>query len=99
MKDHWLSHGYIEKTTAASTLLSIMKREAKTLSDIANIIKEEFEIFDIKTEVHEMYNHRFEIKYYRNPDYCKERYYIEVTVLTESDFNTIKKILDVRKGL
>lgn len=88
----------LKKTINTSTLHYLIKRDAKTLSNIADIIKEEFEIFDIKTEVHEMYNHRFEIKYYRNPGYCDERHYIEVTVLTEPDFNTIKKILDVRKG-
>ncbi len=99
MKDHWLSHGYIEKTTSASTLHYLIKRDAKTLDNIVDIIKEEFEIFDITTEVHEIYNNRFEIKYYRSPDSCVERHYIGVTVLTEPDFNTIKKILNVRKGV
>lgn len=98
MKAHWLKQDYIRQTTPASTLESICKREAKTLEDIGQIISEEFEIFDVSKEVHEVYNHRFEIRYYRNPDYCDKRHYIEVTVLTEPDFSTIKKILSIRKG-
>lgn len=99
MKCHWLSHGYIEKTTSPSTLHYLIKRDAKTIEDMEKIISEEFQIFDISKEVHKVYDHRFEIRYYRNPGYCDERHYIEVTVLTEPDFNTIKKILDVRKGV
>lgn len=99
MKEYWLKQDYIRETTSASTLESICKREAKTIQDIKGIISEEFEIFDVTVEVHAMYNHRFEIRYYRNPGYCDKRHYIEVTVLTEPDFSTIKKILNIRKGV
>ena len=99
MKEYWIKQDYIRVTTSASTLESICKREAKTVQDIKSIISEDFEIFDVKIEQHETYDHRFEIKYYRNPDYNEKRHYIEVTVLTEPDFSTIKKILSIRKGV
>lgn len=88
---------YIKETTSESSLISIFKREAKTINDIEKIIRDEFKIFDIKIEVHELYNNRFEIKYYRNPDYCENRNYIRVVILTESDLNTIKSVLTVKK--
>ena len=99
LKETWLKYEYIRETTHASTLESICKREAKTLEDIEKIISEEFEIFDVTVEEHEIYNHRFEITYYRYPGYCEKRHYIKVTLLTESDFSTIKKILNIRKGV
>lgn len=99
LKETWLKYEYIRETTPASTLESLCKREAKTLEDIEKIISEEFEIFEVTVEEHDMYNHRFEIRYYRTPVYCNKRHYIEVTVLTEPDFSTIKKILNVSKGV
>ena len=99
LKETWLKYEYIRETTPASTLESLCKREAKTLEDIQKIISEEFEIFEVTVEEHAMYNHRFEIRYYRNPGYCNKRHYIEVTVLTKEDLKTIKKILNIRKGV
>ena len=99
LKETWLKYEYIRETTPASTLESLCKREAKTLEDIQKIISEEFEIFEVTVEEHEIYNHRFEIRYYRNPGYCNKRHYIEVTVLTKEDLKTIKKILNIRKGV
>ena len=99
LKETWLKYEYIRETTPASTLESICKREAKTLEDIQKIISEEFEIFEVTIQEHDMYNHRFEIRYYRNPGYCNKRHYIEVTVLTKEDLKTIKKILNIRKGV
>ena len=99
LKQDWVESDYIRETTSVSTLESLCKREAKTLEDIQKIISEEFEIFEVTVEEHAMYNHRFEIRYYRNPGYCDKRHYIEVTLLTEPDFSTIKKILNVRKGV
>ena len=69
MKEIWLKQDYIRETTSVSTLESLCKREAKTLEDIQKIISEEFEIFEVTVEEHAMYNHRFEIRYYRNPEY------------------------------
>ena len=99
MKEIWLKQDYIRETTSVSTLESLCKREAKTLEDIQKIISEEFEIFEVTVEEHAMYNHRFEIRYYRNPEYNEKRHYIEVTVLTKEDLKTIKKILNIRKGV
>lgn len=99
MKEIWLKQDYIRETTPASTLESICKREAKTIQDIEKIISEEFEIFEVTVEEYAMYNHRFEIRYYRNPGYCDKKHYIEVTVLTKEDLKTIKKILNIRKGV
>ena len=99
LKETWLKYEYIRETTPASTLESLCKREAKTLEDIQKIISEEFEIFEVTIQEHDMYNHRFEIRYYRTPVYCNKRHYIEVTVLTKEDLKTIKKILNIRKGV
>lgn len=99
MKEIWLEQDYIRETTSISTLESVCKREAKTIKDIQKIISEEFEIFEVTVEEHAKYNHRFEIRYYRNPDYCETRHYIEVTVLTKEDLKTIKKILNIRKDV
>ena len=99
LKETWLKYEYIRETTPASTLESLCKREAKTLEDIQKIISEEFEIFEVTIQEHDMYNHRFEIRYYRTPVYCNKRHYIEVAVLTKEDLKTIKKILNIRKGV
>ena len=99
LKEEWLADDIIRETTSVSTLESMFKKEAKTVEDIKNIVSEEFEIFDVTIEKHEMYKHRFEIIYYRNPDYCETRHYIKVTLLTKEDLKTIKKILNIRKGV
>lgn len=97
LKEDWLGD-VIRETTSTSTLKSIFKREAKTIEDIEKVVSEEFEIFEVNVKEHGIYNNRFEIKYYRTPANCDERHYIRVTVLTEPDFSTIKKILGVEKG-
>lgn len=98
LKEEWLAEDVIREITSTSTLESIFKREAKTIEDIEKIVSKEFEIFEVNVKEHEIYNNRFEIKYYRTPANCDERHYIRVAVLTEPDFSTIKKILGVEKG-
>lgn len=98
LKNSLLLHDIIVETTSASTIESICKREANNISDIENIISDEFKIFNIQIEKHEFFENRFEIKYYRNPSYNEVRHYVRVVVLTYPDKKTIKKILDVSKG-
>jgi hypothetical protein len=97
MKAYWLRQEYIRATTSVSTLESLLKREAKTLDDITEIISEEFEIFDKNVLLDKCFENRLTITYYRNPEYCEKRYYIKIVLLIELD-NKIKKILNIKKG-